>query len=65
MKKGGVDRVELYNLANDLSQEIDISAEKPEIVARMKKGGQQNLPKRHGRWPGMGHPGGNFRDSSA
>jgi len=37
MKKGGVDRVELYNLANDLSQETDISAEKPEIVARMKK----------------------------
>ena len=37
MKKGGVDRVQLYNLANDLSQERDIAAEKPEIVARMKK----------------------------
>ena len=37
MKKGGVDQVELYNLANDLSQETDISAENPEIVARMKK----------------------------
>ncbi|MDG2129013.1 MAG: sulfatase-like hydrolase/transferase, partial [Fuerstiella sp.] len=37
MKKGGVDRVQLYNLENDLSQEQDIAAEKPEIVARMKK----------------------------
>ncbi len=37
MKKGSVNQVELYNLANDLSQKTDISAEKPEIVARMKK----------------------------
>ena len=37
MKKGGVDRVQLYDLANDLSQERDIAAEKPEIVAWMKK----------------------------
>ncbi len=37
MKKGSVNRVELYNLANDLSQKTDIAAEKPEIVARMKK----------------------------
>jgi arylsulfatase A len=37
MRKGGVDRVQLYDLASDLSQERDIAAEKPEIVARMKK----------------------------
>jgi len=37
MKKGSVNRVELYNLANDLSQKTDISADKPQIVARMKK----------------------------
>lgn len=37
MKKGSVKQVELYNLANDLSQTTDISADKPEIVARMKK----------------------------
>ncbi len=37
MKKGGVNRVQLYNLANDLSQKTDIAAENPAIVARMKK----------------------------
>ena len=37
MKKGGVDRVQLYDLASDLSQERDIAAEKPELVAQMKK----------------------------
>ena len=41
MKKGGVDRVQLYDLASDLSQEKDIASENPEIVARMKK--QANL----------------------
>ena len=37
MKKGGVDRVQLYDLANDLSQQQDIAAQKPEIVSRMKE----------------------------
>jgi len=37
MKKGGVDRVQLYDLANDLSQEHDIAAQMPELVSRMKK----------------------------
>ena len=37
MKKGGVDRVQLYDLASDLSQERDIAAQNPDIVARMKK----------------------------
>ncbi|QXD31408.1 sulfatase-like hydrolase/transferase [Candidatus Pelagisphaera phototrophica] len=37
MKKGGVDRVQLYDLANDLSQEHDIAAQMPEVVSRMKK----------------------------
>ena len=37
MKKGGVDRVQLYDLASDLSQERDIAFQKPEIVAQMKK----------------------------
>ena len=37
MKEGGVDRVELYDLASDLSQERDIAAQKPELVAQMKK----------------------------
>ncbi|HIF31711.1 MAG TPA: hypothetical protein EYQ75_08590, partial [Planctomycetaceae bacterium] len=59
MKKGSVNQVELYNLANDLSQETDISAEKPEIVARMK--GQHHLSKCHGRWPGMAHTRGTGR----
>jgi len=37
MKKGAVDRVQLYNLASDLGQETDIAAKKPELVAQMKK----------------------------
>ena len=37
MKQGGVDRVQLYDLAGDLSQERDIAARKPELVAQMKK----------------------------
>ena len=37
MKKGGVDRVQLYDLANDLSQQQDIAAQKREIVSRMKE----------------------------
>ncbi len=37
MKKGGVNRVQLYDLASELSQERDIASENPEIVARMKK----------------------------
>jgi hypothetical protein len=37
MKKGGVDRVQLYDLASDLSQERDIASQNPELVARMKK----------------------------
>ena len=41
MKKGGVDRVQLYDLANDISQEQDIASENPEIVARMKKQANQ------------------------
>ena len=41
MKKGGVDRVQLYDLANDISQERDIASENPEIVARMKKQANQ------------------------
>ena len=41
MKKGGVNRVQLYDLANDISQEQDIASENPEIVARMKKQANQ------------------------
>jgi arylsulfatase A len=41
MKKGGVNRVQLYDLASDLSQERDIASQNPGIVARMKK--QANL----------------------
>ena len=37
MKKGGVDRVQLFDLASDLSQQQDIAAQKPEIVSRMKE----------------------------
>ncbi|MCP4211850.1 MAG: sulfatase-like hydrolase/transferase, partial [Halieaceae bacterium] len=37
MKKGGVNRVQLYDLASDLSQERDIASQNPELVARMKK----------------------------
>ena len=37
MKKGGVDRVQLYDLASDLSQERDIAAQEPELVAQLKK----------------------------
>ena len=37
MKKGGIERVQLYDLASDLSQERDIAAKKPELVAQMKK----------------------------
>jgi arylsulfatase A len=41
MKKGGVDRVQLYDLSKDLGQQNDIAKERPELVARMKK--QANL----------------------
>ncbi|MEC7597541.1 MAG: hypothetical protein VX936_04155, partial [Planctomycetota bacterium] len=41
MKKGGVDRVQLYDLSKDLSQQNDIAKEHPKLVARMKK--QANL----------------------
>jgi len=37
MKRGGVNRVQLYDLASDLSQKTDVAAENPEIVAQMKK----------------------------
>jgi len=37
MKKGGVDRVQLYDLSKDLGQQNDIAKERPELVARMKK----------------------------
>ena len=37
MKKGSVHQVQLYNLATDLSQQTDVAAENPEIVARMTK----------------------------
>lgn len=36
MKKGGVDRVQLYDLSSDPGQERDISGQNPELVARMK-----------------------------
>jgi hypothetical protein len=41
MKKGGVDRVQLYDLSKDIGQQNDIAKERPELVARMKK--QANL----------------------
>jgi len=41
MKKGGVDRVQLYDLSKDLGQQNDIAKEHPKLVARMKK--QANL----------------------
>ena len=41
MKKGGVDRVQLYDLSKDIGQQNDISKERPELVARLKK--QANL----------------------
>ena len=41
MKKGGVDRVQLYDLSKDLGQQNDIAKERPKLVARMKK--QANL----------------------
>ncbi len=37
MKKGGIDRVQLYDLSKDLGQQNDIAKERPELVARMKK----------------------------
>ena len=41
MKKGRIDRVQLYDLASDISQEKDIASENPELIAHMKK--QANL----------------------
>ena len=41
IKKGGVDRVQLYDLSKDLGQQNDIAKERPKLVARMKK--QANL----------------------
>lgn len=37
MKQGGVDRVQLFDLASDLSQQRDIAAQNPERVAQMKQ----------------------------
>ncbi|MHC4994592.1 MAG: sulfatase-like hydrolase/transferase [Planctomycetota bacterium] len=37
IKTGGFGRYELYDLDNDLAQEIDISKQHPEVVARLKK----------------------------
>mgnify|MGYP001398052367 CR=1 FL=1 len=41
MKKGGVNRVQLYDLSKDLKQQNDIAKKRPKLVARMKK--QANL----------------------
>ena len=41
MKKGGVDRVELYDLSKDIGQQNDISKKHPRLIAQMKK--QANL----------------------
>ncbi|MBO25975.1 MAG: hypothetical protein CMI33_05195 [Opitutales bacterium] len=41
VKKGGIDRVQLYDLSKDLAQQNDIAKEHPKLVARMKK--QANL----------------------
>jgi hypothetical protein len=41
MKKGGVDRVELYDLSKDIGQQNDIANKHPKLIARMKK--QANL----------------------
>ncbi|MEM6692789.1 MAG: sulfatase-like hydrolase/transferase, partial [Planctomycetota bacterium] len=37
LKKGGIGRVQLYDLSMDLRQQNDIANENPEIVARMKE----------------------------
>ena len=41
MKKGGVDRVQLYDLSKDIGQQNDIANKRPKLVARLKK--QANL----------------------
>ena len=41
MKKGGVDRVELYDLSKDIGQQNDIANKHPRLIAQMKK--QANL----------------------
>ena len=41
MKKGGVDRVELYDLSKDIGQQNDIAKKHPRLIAQMKK--QANL----------------------
>ena len=41
MKKGGVNRVQLYDLSKDLKQQNDIAKKRPKLVARVKK--QANL----------------------
>lgn len=41
MKKGGVDRVELYDLSKDIGQQNDIAKKHPKLIAQMKK--QANL----------------------
>ena len=37
MKKGGVDRVELYDLSKDIGQQNDIANKHPKLIAHMKK----------------------------
>ena len=37
LKKGGIGRVQLYDLSKDLRQQNDIAKESPELVARMKE----------------------------
>ena len=41
MKKGGVDRVELYDLSKDIGQQNDIANKHPRLIAQIKK--QANL----------------------
>ena len=41
MKKGGVDRVELYDLSKDIGQQNDIAKKHPRLIAQIKK--QANL----------------------
>jgi hypothetical protein len=41
MKKGGIDRVELFDLSKDLGQQNDITKEHPKLIAKMKKQANQ------------------------
>ena len=56
MKKGGVDRVQLYDLSKDLGQQNDIAKEHPRTRCPTEKAGQPHLQKCHGRWTGICHP---------